>query len=143
LLELIEMKFKYFFIFLFIILSCTPGETNNTEEVIEEVVEENISDEVWHWCVGNHYYAARHYDKILTSNYYNPSPSQQEEIIDLAEIAKLNDTLYSAYTIWFVDNGYSEDPYKDVRNENFNEWLRLKYETPLEICAIWFNINNP
>jgi len=132
----------YFSVALFIFTSCTPTPVaiNNSEEVNEEVI---ISEEIWHWCYGNSFFLNR-------SDIYIDDPYVLQRM-DIYKIRYLSSTLGAAEIFWFKE---SRDP--EIYNEE-NNWgnpaniysvdfensIINKDERSLEICRIWFNINNP
>ena len=123
---------KYIFVSVFLFLSCTPTpvEINSSEEVFEEVI---ISEEVWHWCYGNYSYLIR--------NERRSTYSGMLEVLDVNKLFYLRDTFSAAEAIYDEENKYGIRV--GVSDEEREISIINKDEISLEICRIWFNINNP
>ncbi len=125
------MKLFRFMLLAIMLMSCSSFQANNTEEV--------ISEEVWHWCVGNHRYISYNYDYLWKDE------DLRNEEIDYTEIHKLFSTLLAAFdlskTQQLIENNNLN--YSNLLESEFYTALQVKEEAHLEICTIWFNMNNP
>ena len=132
------MKFKYLVIVLLILVSCTSLESNNSESSMTTKI---VSDEVWHWCVGNFKYMYSNYNYL----YLSGLTDQRNVEIDYTEIDKLYNTLITAKKLFINETQISKilDDQNIFDLNQFFEALELKDDVALEVCKIWFNMNNP